>query len=148
MDRSNPVYQGRPGTAIGEMLGHVLVVASELGIPPEAAPVVLAEFDRELRFTLTPAIRAIGVLGARGAPAVPKLVAILEGKRRSQPILVFLERTNPHLESIRTLGRLGPLARDAIPVLKKIAEQDPKHLSDEGSVEVEAARRALEEIQG
>ena len=148
LDRGQPMYQALEPLAVEERVGHALVVLSEIGMPPEATAPVLAEFEKRTLITLTPSIRAVGALGSRGAPAVPGLIAFLEGKRHSQSLLPFLLHAKPQLEAIRALGRIGPAAKAAIPLLTKLSGRDTRDISNDEILESQAARTALEEIQG
>ncbi len=146
LDRNDPIYAQKLSASVDQRIGHSLVVLSEIGIPPDAVPRILAEFESRNAFTLAPAIRAIGALGPAGAPAVPGLVALLEGPRPPEKLLPFLPDADCRVESIRALGRMGPAARAAIGSLTKIAGQDARDPTVAG--EIQAARTALQEIQG
>src|SRR5262249_2717382 len=73
----------------------------------------------------------IAQLGGKAKPFVPEL-------------MVMLKSAVPHHRenAIETLGDIGPAAKDALPLLREIAEKDPKpHLR-------EYAARAIKRIEG
>ncbi len=148
LDRKDALYEGRHPVEAEEIIGHTLVVLAEVGVPAASEGAVLAELERDEKFTLIPAVRASGTLKTKGGAAVKKLVSILEGKRRLVPTLPFLHDAYPELEAIRALGRIGTAAKDAIPTLEKISRRDTKSLSQIEVLEVQAARRALQQIRG
>jgi HEAT repeat protein len=89
--------------------------------------------DEEARNRLQ-AIQDLGKLGPRAAPAVPKLVELLAEYLKPAPIT---PGTNPpymvpgwspgsapdlRVEIIRTLGKIGPAAKAALPVLRDALE--------------------------
>jgi hypothetical protein len=72
------------------------------------------------------AIEQLGQLGPRAAPAVPKLVSLLSeyledaGGPRYAPWQYGREASsNPVVEIIKTLGKIGPAAKAALPALQK-----------------------------
>lgn len=69
-----------------------------------------------------------GELGARSAPAVDVLVAILEplvtfgspGDGNGGFGVGFMPERNAYYVAIKTLGKIGPSAKPALPVLQKV----------------------------
>lgn len=143
-----PLYEGRPSVVRSFLIGHALVVLAEVGAPESAVPQLLAELARDDPYTRPAIIRALGSVGAKGAPAVPSLVKLLEGKTPWVPMLPFLHDAFPTVEAIRALGRIGPAARAAIPVLTKISDRETTNLSQIGVLETQSARKALKDIRG
>ncbi len=144
------ILEGRGETDRDYLRGHALVAIAELGIPDDAADEVLASLEgAHPRVVLCASLRAIGALGAKGAVAVPELIEIVKGSAPGLPsMLPFLHDSFPRLEAIRALGRIGPAARAAIPALRKLANLSERGGSRIRTLETQAARRALEKIQG
>lgn len=148
IDPASSVYTGRPDIEVESLIGHALVSLADIGVPEGGAAAVLKEFARANRYVLPAAIRAVGALGPAGAPAVPKLIELLESGPIYTPILPFLHDTSPVVEAIRALGRIGPAAKDGIKVLEAIANQKQTETSETSALEARAARKALSQIRG
>ena len=143
-----PLHEGRAEVVRSFLIGHALVVLAEVGAPESSVPQLMAELSRDDPYTRPAIIRALGSVGAKGAPAVPSLVKLLEDKTPWVPMLPFLHDAFPTVEAIRALGRIGPAARAAIPVLTKISGRETTTLSQLGVLETQSARKALKDIRG
>jgi HEAT repeat protein len=100
-------------TAEGHSTRHLLRALAAVGSDPEVAiPAVLKVLDQqssdETRLT---ALRALGEFGAEAAPAVPSIVALLEG-----------DDPRMRMEAVETLGEIGPAASAAVPPLMQVLQ--------------------------
>ncbi len=129
------------GVALGFLLG---LLVGQRAAREEAREVTAATVPALARTVETgpPALavqasQALGELGARGAAAVPALVARLEANARDpgrDPVEV-------RLEVLFALERMGPAARDALPALDAVAVLAEPGVS-------EAALDAIAAIEG
>ncbi len=99
------------------------------------------------------AIQGLGQLGSRSAPAVPKLVSLLTKYLKPPPpssdSLEYVptvprfraEGTDLRIEIIQTLGKIGPAAKEALPVLREVVSTHAEELG-------EHAKKAIAEIEG
>lgn len=78
------------------------------------APPRKGEYDA--RFIV---IEALGAFGEQSAAAVPCLIEILDDRTDGDTQIILKWPT------IKTLGRIGPAAREAIPALQRLAKEDP-----------------------
>jgi len=69
-----------------------------------------------------PAIRGLGVLGSKAAAAVPDLIEIVQDWRSE-----YHKDENRPPAAIETLGRIGPPARAALPLLREMAQNPLFH---------------------
>jgi HEAT repeat protein len=84
------------------------VLASSCAEFPETVPALARALGDDRYWVRRSAIKALGTLGPRSAPAVPALVRLLGPK----------SDTAKH--AARALGKIGPDARDAVPALEKL----------------------------
>jgi len=98
------------------------------------------------------AMQALEQLGSRAAPAVPKLVSLLteylkppSSDATSHAYInlntMFGRPSDIRIEIIQTLGKIGPAAKAALPVLRKVVSTHAKELGKH-------AEKAIAEIEG
>lgn len=80
----------------------------------EAIPALVKALDDEDPWVRLRAAEGLGVFGADAAPAVPGLIAMLDAERFGDGSFPIWQH---HDAAARTLGRIGPAAGDAVPVL-------------------------------
>ncbi len=128
-------YKGRGRTWVPYIRSYLLITLADIGMPKEALPFVidlLANADSRLGFTA--AAIAAGALGPDAHQAVPILIERgLKKDFGSAPItfesfLLAFSPTNTYtfarIEAIRALGKIGPKAKAAIPILEDLQKQD------------------------
>ena len=152
-----PLYQGRGPNEAARLRGHVFAALADTGAPAEALPFLIAELQYGHRPSLlAAAARAAGTLERAAAPAVPALVRILasatfhddqvclDGSDASAPCS---DPTTARLEAVRTLGRIGPDARAALPALRALAKSEPDGAASTMLALREEAHRAVASIE-
>jgi HEAT repeat protein len=80
------------------------------------------------------AVQALSQLGDDAAVIVPRMIAHVEGARKGGV------HSEVRRSSVEVLGALGPKAKEAVPLLRRLAESDDDSLAD-------AAAAALERIE-
>jgi hypothetical protein len=148
-----PIYQGLLPFYARSIRRYLLLTLSDIGVPPEAVPVIIDEPNAALEPpTIAAAARAAGRIGTAPDQVVPFLKRALSEKGldvavRLETIEVKTPRfngteTSPYLEIIRALEQLGPAAKDAIPVLRTRARDAVRHSGYSLPYQQEAARVA------
>lgn len=150
------VYQGLLPFYAKSIRRYVLLTLADVGTPPEAIPTIIDEMSNTLEpATIAAAARAAGALTAEQEKIVSCLKKTLA--RRGLDAAVELETiefrtsrfssavTSPYLEIIRALERIGPAAKDAVPLLRARA-RDPLRRSDYCPPYQQAAARAAEKL--
>lgn len=166
LDLHSPLYRERRDEfMIDSLRAFLLLTLIEIGTPDEAMPHILDGLTNTHPSSvhlLAASARAAGSMGPRAAQAVPHLMEIVRpGSGVASINFVNLDRTlfprkepldeisSVHLEAVRALERIGPVAADAIPVLESYIEEgrDPaRHTGLHPSIK-EAARRAIDAIE-
>jgi HEAT repeat protein len=142
----------------GELREDALLAMGRIAVEPEIAlPVLRASLDDGSAGVRRAAAEALGRYEDRARDAAPRLFELLNDKEVRTEALEALKRTRarsiPHLvealsneePSVRlfaceTLGRMGPEARDIIPELRKVLEDDYDFIR-------RAARNAIRRIE-
>jgi HEAT repeat protein len=131
---------------------------SRVGVPTSALPVLELGLRQNAPIVVAGAARAAGQLGPAAALLVPLLRRVLAGEVADLMVRRHLEgtcafsafshemSTSTKLEAILALGKIGPAAAPAVPLLKEIAAQVPKS-AYETELNV-SARQALRKIEG
>ena len=123
---------------------HLFATLARVGVPPESRRFILEALQGDDGYEFAGAAVAAGSLGAQGADAVPYLMRALDPEFKDIYMMsTFLMDTTASLEAIRALGRIGPRAAAAIPLLERIAQT----ISTSFPYDVEA-RIALQAIRG
>jgi HEAT repeat protein len=152
----------QPNVGLTPLPGRLLAVLSDIGVPPAAQPRLLEEVKKgpapppDSGYTYAAACRALATFGAKARDAVPWMLPALKVQGQESQFF-FLEwspqkrsstTTTARLEVVRALGKIGPDAREALPLLKEIAGGKG---GAKGSIEAtvqQEARRAIEAIEG
>lgn len=156
--RSEAYFKKQGGQFGTHLRAKVLAVLANVGVPKSARPLVLEALQKgptheaDSGYAYTAAAHAIASF-ADAARDVPLLLPALKttGKEREFYFVDWsgdgLGRpTTARLEAIRALARIGSQARDALPLLRDIAEAEG---GKPGSIDVvtqEEARRAFQAI--
>jgi HEAT repeat protein len=133
------------GKAASAALPKLLILAGSLDGPSrcrsveaiakiglqEGYEVVVAALDDKDITVRNAALNGLGYFPDRAADVIPRLVHILEG-----------EPSSCKWNALWALGRLGPLAKDALPAIRKW-ETRPNEVGGEATL-----RRAIEQIEG
>jgi HEAT repeat protein len=148
-----PIYQGLLPFYARSVRRYVLLTLSEIGVPPEAVPVIIDELSTALEPPMiATAARAAGGLTAAPEKVVPFLTRALTEK--GLDVAVRLEtievktpgfsgtETSPYLEIIRALERLGPAAKEAVPALRMRARDSVRRSGYSPPYQKEAGRVA------
>lgn len=152
LSERSTLYQGRGSREVARLRAFLLSTLSEIGPPPEALPVILAELAHGHQPALrAAAARAAGALGPEGAAAVPFLVRVLEPATHDDQVSLETyfpgepprDPTGARIEAVRALARIGPAAREAVPALAEIAAAPPGSFYARVSGLQEEVRRAL-----
>lgn len=121
------------GLALGrpELAGHAATALALLGSAATGAlPQLLGAVPAAQGPVLAQVLRALGGLGEAATPALPALVSCLE-------------RPGAECLAAESLGRLGPVARDAVPALRALIHAEP---STEGSArDIDFATEAVDD---
>ena len=127
---------------LGCILGVVLIAAM---VVPLSGPVRLHDPNlNQLTANLQPgqpnnvrwnAMTILGELHERAAPAVPKLVGVLDDQR---------EHRYTRLMAAEALGRIGPKARAAVPTLERAARNGDEYVRDSAQQVLEKLREQTE----
>ena len=118
LKESSPLYRDRDKHEVQRLRAYVLVVLTEIGIPPSALPHLvdwLANSDRDMGFQFCAAARATGLLGPKARPLAPLLLDGMQryyhrdefSLQRYDPDYPRDEATSVQRESIRALGRIA-----------------------------------------
>jgi cytochrome oxidase Cu insertion factor (SCO1/SenC/PrrC family) len=153
LPEQSPIYAGRP-TGDAELLrGYVLASFERTGLPQS----VMAYVVEELQSGHNPYVVAAAARAARGAETMPEHIAPLlldaiERIRQSDDVVRFDRAATPEdgtkpttalMELFRTLARLGPQARIALPVLEAMLARYPPVFADDVRADAEIAVTAI-----
>jgi len=142
--RDSKLLQNRGVFLRSYLRAHLFVTLARVGVPPESRRFILEALQSDDGYEFAGAAVAAGSLGARGADAVPYLMRALDPDFKDiYMMFTFLMDTTASLEALRALGRIGPRAAAAIPLLERIAQTT----STSFPFDVEA-RTALQAIRG
>jgi protein SCO1/2 len=151
LHEDSALFAGRGPQEVERLRGYMLAVLAELGPPTEALPFVVAELAQGYHpYGIAAAARAAGAMGPRARAAVRYMTSYLApGFHDDQlsfaeykPAWPLRHPTTARLEIVRALGRIGPAAVEAQPLLEHLAA------ADASSPELrEEAKRSLRALQ-
>jgi HEAT repeat protein len=156
------LYKGREEQEVHYLRAYILAVIAELGAPESALPYILDELSKEdstHAHGFTAAAKAAGSLGAEAKPAVKSLVRALRPAFHDRA--VSFEHfyagqyggpgmTTARLEAVRALHKIGPAARDVLPLLKAFAAETKVPMGIEGEYFLtaqEEARKTIKDLE-
>jgi hypothetical protein len=159
LDERSTLFQNRDELLLHHLRAYLLATLSDIGVPKDSMPYIidgLANSDDRMAQVFAAAARAAAALGPEAAEVVPLLMRALEPEFVDRPVASDLSarmphpkgpNTSPRFEAIKALQSMGSAAAEALPLLRKIAEE-PAHREDDGYFPPrrEAARRAIEAI--
>jgi HEAT repeat protein len=155
-------YFKKQGPYGAQMRGKILAVLANVGVPEPARPLLMEALQKgpthesDAGYAYAAAAHAVAAFGAAVAEpkqAVPLLLPALKVKGKEREFYFIdwsgdgLGRpTSARLEAIRALAKMGPDAKDALPLLRDIAQSEGGR---PGSIDLavqEEARRAFRAI--
>lgn len=156
------LYKGRNATFVHAMRSYVLVTLADIGVPKTALPFVLDGLNNTAPGAVhayAAAARAAGALGPGAREAVPGLLRALSKDFYDPPLSlrtfddllshlsVGQAETSARIEAIRALAKVGNDAKEALPLLRRLARERPDR--PDGSPELgPEAEKAIRAIQG
>lgn len=134
----NALFQGQPKGNVTFLRAQMLLVLSDIAIPDGATPAIIDELSNgDHAAGVAVAAHAAGAMTKHQEHVVPLLIKLLNREsdwiaKRPVDLTKLAKdffsdgepRTSARLEAIRSLGRLGPLSKAALPALQRIAD-DP-----------------------
>ena len=141
-----------------QLRGKLLAVLANVGVPDSARPLVLEALKKgpasetDAGYSYTAAARAVATF-AEPVEVVPLLLPALKVKGSEREFyyvdwsgLGLGRPTTARLEAIRALATMGAPAKEALPLLRNIAESEPAPPRSLEFVTQEEARRAYNAI--
>ncbi len=139
LPEDSPIYDGRSPHFAKSIRKYLLVTLADVGITSQAIPAIVDLLANSGQAVMIAAgARAAGALRAKQEMVIPYLLKVLELDDLAigtslDGIATRVLRPGPHLtsaylEAIRALARMGPAAKEAVPVLRWRA-QDPANPS-------------------
>jgi HEAT repeat protein len=154
-------FQKVPAKEAAHRRAKQLAVLANIGVPKEGRPLVLEVLKKgpspagDDGYAYAAAARAVGTFGPEARQAVPWLLPALKADGK-EPVFYFIDwsgkgggfpPTSARLEAIRTLGTIGPDAKEALPALKEIAARKAGPPGTLDAIIPQEARRAVAAIQ-
>jgi HEAT repeat protein len=130
------IYKDRPiPELILDLRAYMVMTLADIGAGSKAYPYILehlAHSHPDTSYPFAAGAYAAGVLGPAAKEAVPLLLPALTRDRYTIPVgldrpfatMGGTKATTARIEAIRALARIGPPAREAIPLLEKLAAQE------------------------
>lgn len=155
------IYENRDHFTANYLKGYLFVTLADIGTPRTALPFILESLKsggdgHHTAPLFAGAARAAAALGPEAHAAVPFLLHALQPDFHDGSILFrsFFAQfdatgqyTSTRIEAIRALARIGPAARNAIPLLTQLSQEAIDSSSDLPPFD-EEARKALQAIRG
>jgi hypothetical protein len=128
----SPLYKDRDKSDALRLRSFLLVTLADVGVPRTALPFIVESLAASnMAHPFAAAARAAGARGPDAGVCIPFLLRALDPAFHDELITLDrydavpdAEQTTGRLEAIRALGRMGPAARAAVPLLTAIAEGD------------------------
>ena len=163
LSEQSPIYKNRSEYVTHHFRAFILATLAEIGVPESALPYILdclANSDDRRADMFAAAARAAGKLGPEAGMAVPFLLRalkgdILNGRYSFDSFLnhaVNFPRTSCRIETLQALAKIGPSAKEALPVLIDFMRRYDPHEGTasrefEASLLYAEARKAWNAIQ-
>jgi HEAT repeat protein len=133
LSERNKVYNNRSKRDVHDFRAFLLLTLADISTPKEALPHILDYLNNgedDMQFAFAAAARAAGSLGPAATDAVPLLMRALVDKFVDRPLCFDFFRamespngkyTSVRLEAIHALEKIGPSAKQAIALLRRLA---------------------------
>jgi hypothetical protein len=160
LSERSAIFKGRNKDLVHQLRRYIFATLADVGGSKKALPAILdglKNSDPRYVDVYAAAARAAGALGAEGRDAIPGLLLALKADFRDHAVS-FQSFDTPHLvqtigatsgriEAIRALARMGPAAREALPLLTRLAGEKPT-TDDQVPPWDGEARKAIKAIEG
>jgi HEAT repeat protein len=163
LSEQSPIYRNRSEYVAHHLRAFILATLAETGVPKTALPYILdslANSDDRRAGIFAAAARAAGKLGPEAGSTVPFLLRALQGDIFNGRFAFdsFLKHsgnvpnTSCRIETLQALARIGPSAKEALPVLSDFMrryqpQEGTASREFEGSLLYAEARKAFNAIQ-
>lgn len=155
-------FQKLPAKEAAHRRAKLLAVLANIGVPKEGRPLILEVLKKgptppgDDGYAYAAAARAVATFGPEARVAVPWLLPALKADGKEE-VHFFIDwsgkwggylPTSARLEAIRTLGAIGPDAKEALPQLREIAVRKAGPAGSLDAIAPREAQRAVEAIEG